>query len=215
SPALVDEVAALEPELLLTVDHGIACHAGIRAAKARGWQVLVTDHHLPGERLPDADAIVNPNQPGDAFAAKALAGVGVVFYVLLALRARLRGRGAFEGPEPDLSTLLDLVAVGTVADLVPLDATNRALVAACLSRLRAGRVGPGSRALTEVAGRDLRADSAADIGYALAPRLNAAGRLEDMALGIVCLLCDEPARAFELAKTLAAINAERRGVQAA
>ncbi|MGO1893098.1 MAG: single-stranded-DNA-specific exonuclease RecJ, partial [Luteimonas sp.] len=212
SPALVDEVAALEPELLLTVDHGIACHAGIQAAKGRGWRVVVTDHHLPGERLPDADAIVNPNQPGDAFAGKALAGVGVVFYVLLALRALLRNRGAFAAGEPDLAQLLDLVAVGTVADLVPLDANNRALVAAGLRRLRAGQGAPGLRALIEVSGRDPHALSAADIGYAVAPRLNAAGRLEDMAVGIECLLCDDPTRARELAGMLDTINAERRSV---
>ena len=215
SPSLVEEVAALAPDLLLTVDHGIACHAGIAAARARGWQVVVTDHHLPGEQLPDADAIVNPNQPGCGFTAKALAGVGVVFYVLLALRALLRGRGAFGNGEPDLAVLLDLVAVGTVADLVPLDVSNRALVTAGLRRLRAGRGAPGLQALVEVAGRDPRALSAADIGYAVAPRLNAAGRLEDMALGIECLLCDDPARARELARTLDAINSERRTVQAA
>lgn len=214
SPALVQEVSALEPDLLLTVDHGIACHEGIRAARARGWQVVVTDHHLPGERLPEADAIVNPNQPGCGFGSKALAGVGVVFYVLLALRALLRRREAFHGPEPDLAELLDLVAVGTVADLVPLDACNRALVAAGLRRLRSGQGTPGLRALIEVAGRDARALSAADIGYAVAPRLNAAGRLEDMSLGIECLLCDEPGRARELARMLDAINAERRSVQA-
>ncbi len=215
SPSLVEEVAALEPELLLTVDHGIACHAGIAAARARGWQVVVTDHHLPGEQLPDADAIVNPNQHGCGFSGKALAGVGVVFYVLLALRALLRRRDAFTGAEPDLAELLDLVAVGTIADLVPFDASNRALVAAGLRRLRAGQGAPGLRALVEVAGRDPRALSAADIGYAVAPRLNAAGRLEDMALGIECLLCDDPARARELARTLDAINSERRSVQAA
>ncbi len=215
SPSLVEEVAALQPELLLTVDHGIACHDGIAAARARGWQVVVTDHHLPGERLPDADAIVNPNQPGCGFGSKALAGVGVVFYVLLALRALLRRRNAFSGAEPDLAVLLDLVAVGTVADLVPLDACNRALVAAGLRRLRTGRGTPGLQALIEIAGRDPGALSAADIGYAVAPRLNAAGRLEDMSLGIECLLCDEPLRARELARTLDAINAERRSVQAA
>ena len=215
SPSLVEEVAALAPDLLLTVDHGIACHAGIAAARARGWQVVVTDHHLPGEQLPDADAIVNPNQPGCGFTAKALSGVGVAFYVLLALRALLRGRGAFGSAEPDLAVLLDLVAVGTVADLVPLDVSNRALVTAGLRRLRAGRGAPGLQALVEVAGRDPRALSAADIGYAVAPRLNAAGRLEDMALGIECLLCDDPARARELARTLDAINSERRTVQAA
>lgn len=215
SPALVEEVAALGPELLVTVDHGIACHDGIEAARAKGWQVLVTDHHLPGERLPDANAIVNPNQPGCGFGGKALAGVGVMFYVLLALRALLRGRGAFNGPEPDLATLLDLVAVGTVADLVPLDAANRALVAAGIRRLRAGQGAPGLLALIEVSRRDPRTLGAADIGYAVGPRLNAAGRLEDMAVGIECLLCDDPARAQELARMLDAINAERRSVQAA
>ncbi|MDH5821435.1 single-stranded-DNA-specific exonuclease RecJ [Luteimonas sp. RD2P54] len=213
SPGLVEELAALEPDLLVTVDHGIACHQGVAAAKARGWRVLVTDHHLPGERLPPADVIVDPNLAGDGFPSKALAGVGVIFYVLLALRGVLRGRGAFAGPGPDLAALLDLVAVGTVADLVPLDANNRALVAAGLRRLRAGRGCPGLSALIEVAGRHAARLTAADIGYALAPRLNAAGRLEDMAIGIECLLCDEPARARELARLLDGINAERRGVQ--
>ena len=139
SPALVDELAALQPDLLVTVDHGIACNAGITAAKARGWQVLVTDHHLPGVALPPADAIVDPNQPGDLFPSKVLAGVGVMFYVLLALRRRLRDAGSLDGTGPDLSSLLDLVAVGTVADLVPLDANNRALVSAGLRRWRAGQ----------------------------------------------------------------------------
>ncbi|NZA25727.1 single-stranded-DNA-specific exonuclease RecJ [Luteimonas sp. SJ-92] len=215
SPALVEELAALEPDLLVTVDHGIACHEGIAAAKAHGWRVLVTDHHLPGERLPPADVIVDPNLAGDGFPSKALAGVGVIFYVLLALRGVLRGRGAFTGPGPDLAALLDLVAVGTVADLVPLDANNRALVAAGLRRLRAGRGCPGLAALIEVSGRQAGRLTAADIGYALAPRLNAAGRLEDMAIGIECLLCDEPGRARELARLLDGINAERRGVQQA
>ncbi|HZH44172.1 MAG TPA: single-stranded-DNA-specific exonuclease RecJ [Lysobacter sp.] len=213
SPALVDELAALEPDLLVTVDHGIACHAGIAAAKARGWQVLVTDHHLPGASLPPADAIVNPNQPGDAFPSKALAGVGVMFYVLLALRRHLRDAARLAEPPPDLATLLDLVAVGTVADLVPLDANNRALVAAGLRRLRAGQGCAGLHALVEVARRDARVLTAADIGYALAPRLNAAGRLEDMALGIECLLADDSARARDIAQTLDEINAERRAVQ--
>ncbi|HET6396674.1 MAG TPA: single-stranded-DNA-specific exonuclease RecJ, partial [Pseudoxanthomonas sp.] len=213
SPALVGELAALGPELLVTVDHGIACHAGIAAARARGWPVLVTDHHLPGERLPAADAIVNPNLPGDAFPSKALAGVGVIFYLLLALRRRLREAGRFPGGEPDLTTLLDLVAVGTVADLVPLDANNRALVGAGLRRLRAGRGCAGLRALIEVCGRDPARLTAADIGYAIGPRLNAAGRLEDMALGIECLLTDDPGRARELAGLLDGINAERRAVQ--
>lgn len=215
SPALVDELAALHPDLLLTVDHGIACHAGIEAARARGWRVVVTDHHLPGPRLPAADAIVNPNLPGDEFPSKALAGVGVVFYLLLALRRHLRGAGALAAGEPDLSTLLDLVAVGTVADLVPLDANNRTLVAAGLRRLRAGRGCAGLRALIEACGRDAARLTAADIGFAIGPRLNAAGRLEDMALGIECLLTDDPARARELAQRLDGINAERRAVQQA
>ena len=219
SPALVEELAVLEPDLLITVDHGIACHAGITAAKARGWQVLVTDHHLPGERLPPADVIVNPNQRGDGFASKMLAGVGVIFYVLLALRKHLRETAAgangvaANAAEADLSTLLDLVAVGTVADLVPLDANNRALVSAGLRRLRAGRGCAGLQALIEVAGRRAGSLTAMDIGFAIGPRLNAAGRLEDMALGIECLLCDDPEQARELAGVLDGINAERRAVQ--
>jgi len=213
SPSLVDELAALQPDLLVTVDHGIACHAGIAAAKARGWQVLVTDHHLPGDQLPPADVIVNPNLRGDPFPSKMLAGVGVMFYVLLALRRVLRERGAVVAPEPDLSTLLDLVAVGTVADLVPLDANNRALVGAGLRRLRAGQGCAGLQALIRVAGRDGARLTAADIGFAVAPRLNAAGRLEDMALGIACLLTDDATQAEEMARVLDGINAERRGVQ--
>ncbi|WP_240126152.1 single-stranded-DNA-specific exonuclease RecJ [Thermomonas alba] len=207
TPGLVEELATLEPDLVVTVDHGIACHAGIAAAKARGWQVLVTDHHLPGPTLPPADAIVNPNQPGCGFPSKALAGVGVVFYLLLALRARL-------GVQADLAALLDLVAVGTVADLVPLDACNRALVGAGLRRLRAGQGCAGLRALIEVAGRNAATLTTADIGFAIAPRINAAGRLEDMSLGIECLLTDDPAHARHLAEALHAINAERRAVQA-
>ncbi|WP_166207298.1 single-stranded-DNA-specific exonuclease RecJ [Cognatiluteimonas telluris] len=211
---LVDDLAALQPDLLVTVDHGIACHAGIAAAKARGWRVLVTDHHLAGDALPPADAIVDPNQPGDAFPSKMLAGVGVIFYVLLALRARLRQLGRFDGtPAPDLSTLLDLVAIGTVADLVPLDTNNRALVAAGLRRLRAGQGCAGLNALAEVAGRDVRRLCASDIGFGLAPRINAAGRLEDMAVGIACLLSDDAGHARELAATLHRINGERRAVQ--
>ena len=214
SPALVEELAALQPDLLLTVDHGIACHAGIEAARARGWQVVVTDHHLPGPRLPPADAIVNPNLPGDAFPSKALAGVGVVFYLLLALRRRLRDAGAFEGREPpDLGALLDLVAVGTVADLVPLDANNRTLVAAGLRRLRSGLGCAGLNALINACGREQARLTASDIGFAIGPRLNAAGRLEDMALGIECLLTDDPQRAGELATLLNGINAQRRAVQ--
>ena len=214
SPSLVAELAVLQPDLLVTVDHGIACHAGVAAAKALGWQVLVTDHHLPGEQLPAADAIVDPNLDGDAFPSKALAGVGVIFYVLMALRRHLREAGAFaDGKGPDLTPLLDLVAVGTVADLVALDDNNRALVAAGLRRLRAGQGCVGLRALIEASGRDPRRLTASDIGFALGPRLNAAGRLEDMALGIELLLTEDPAQAREIAALLEEINAERRAVQ--
>ncbi len=213
SPGLVEDLVGLKPDLLVTVDHGIACHAGIAAAKAHGWQVLVTDHHLPGDRLPPADVIVDPSVPGDTFPSKMLAGVGVMFYVLLALRRHLRDAGRFPDALPDLSVLLDLVAVGTVADLVPLDTNNRTLVAAGLRRLRAGHGCAGLQALIEVSRRTAATLTAADVGYALAPRINAAGRLEDMALGIECLLCDDPRRARELAEVLDSINAERRGVQ--
>ena len=213
SPALVEELAALQPDLIVTVDHGIACHPGITAAKERGWQVLVTDHHLPGETLPPADAIVNPNLPGDRFPSKVMAGVGVMFYVLLALRRHLREAGIVDGPGPDLSVLLDLVAVGTVADLVPLDMNTRALVAAGLRRLRAGKGCTGLRALADVAQRDPARLTAADIGYAIGPRINAAGRLEDMALGIECLLTDNLEQARDMAATLDAINGERRSKQ--
>ncbi|TZF91287.1 single-stranded-DNA-specific exonuclease RecJ [Cognatilysobacter lacus] len=213
TPAMVEEIAPMAPDLVVTVDHGIACHPGVVAAKARGWKVLVTDHHLPGDVLPPADAIVDPNLRGDGFPSKALAGVGVIFYVLLALRRHLRDRGAFPGGEPDLSQLLDLVAVGTVADLVPLDPNNRALVAAGLRRMRAGQACAGLRALAEVSQRELVRLDASDIGYAIAPRINAAGRLEDMALGIECLLTDDLARAREIAQALNEINGERRAVQ--
>lgn len=213
SPALVEELAAMSPDMIVTVDHGIACHEGIAAARARGWRVLVTDHHLPGDRLPDADVIVDPNLRGDGFPSKALAGVGVIFYVLLALRRRLRDAGDTAAHAADLTTLLDLVAVGTVADLVALDANNRALVAAGLRRLRAGQGCAGLRALIEVAQRDAGRLSATDIGFSVAPRLNAAGRLEDMALGIECLLTDDLPRAREIAQLLNEINGERRAVQ--
>jgi single-stranded-DNA-specific exonuclease len=213
SPALVDELAAMQPDLLVTVDHGIACHAGVAAAKGRGWKVLVTDHHLPGDRLPPADAIVDPNLRGDMFPSKALAGVGVMFYVLLALRRCLREQGRLANGEPDLSQLLDLVAVGTVSDMVPLDANNRALVGAGLRRLRAGQGCAGLRALIEVSQRDARSLTAADIGYAIGPRINAAGRLEDMTLGIECLLTEDLAQARDIAATLNEINGERRAVQ--
>lgn len=216
SPALVEELAMLQPDLLVTVDHGIACHAGVAAAKAKGWQVLVTDHHLPGPALPPADVIVDPNLEGDAFPSKSLAGVGVIFYVLLALRRHLRDEGVFaDGKGPDLATLLDLVAVGTVADLVALDANNRALVSAGLRRLRAGHGCVGLKALIEASGRDAARLTSTDIGFALGPRLNAAGRLEDMALGIALLLSENPREARGIAQTLEQINAERRAVQQA
>lgn len=214
SPELVADLAQDAPDLLLTVDSGIACIPGVAAARAAGMQVIVTDHHLPGAQLPAADAIVNPNLPGDGFPSKALAGVGVMFYLLLALRAHLRALGAFgDGGEPDLSTLLDLVALGTVADMVPLDANNRILVAAGLRRLRAGQGHPGLRALMQVAGREAVHAGSSDLGFALGPRINAAGRLEDMALGIECLLADDDARALHLAAQLDAINRERRELQ--
>lgn len=217
TPAIVELAAARRPELLITVDNGIASLEGVAAAQARGWQVLVTDHHLPGERLPAADAIVNPNQPGCSFPSKALAGVGVMFYVLLALRARLRTSGWYGAcglTEPNLARLLDLVALGTVADVVPLDHLNRVLVGQGLARIRSGAAVPGIRALAEVAGRDPARLGCSDIGFTLAPRLNAAGRLEDMALGIECLLCDDPVRARELAVTLDRLNRERRDIEA-
>lgn len=214
SVGLVAELAALEPDLLVTVDHGIACLPGVTAAKALGWQVLVTDHHLAGAQLPPADAIVNPNQPGCSFPSKVLAGVGVMFYVLLALRAHLRGQGVFaDGRGPDLGVLLDLVAVGTVADLVPLDANNRALVGAGLRRLRSGQGCAGLQALIAASRREASKLSASDIGFALGPRINAAGRLEDMALGIELLLTDDVRQAQDIAQTLEQINSERRAVQ--
>lgn len=216
SPALVaDLLAGQRPDLIVTVDNGVASLAGVAAAHAAGIRVVVTDHHLPGPQLPDCAAIVNPNLVGDGFPSKALAGVGVMFYLLLALRAYLRGQGAYAmTAEPDLTALLDLVALGTVADLVPLDANNRILVAAGLRRMRAGLAQPGISALIHVSGRDAAKLDAADLGFALGPRLNAAGRLEDMAIGIQCLICDDPAQARELASVLDSINRERREVQA-
>lgn len=217
TPALVESVLTKHPEVLLTVDNGIANLAGVQAAKAAGLEVLITDHHLPGEWLPQADAIVNPNLPGCAFPSKALAGVGVMFYVLCALRARLRAEGWFGRhgiPEPNLGGLLDLVALGTVADVVPLDGVNRTLVYQGLQRMRASCACPGVQALLEVAGRTQEDLTAADLGFALGPRLNAAGRLEDMALGIRCLLADELAQARLLARRLDTLNLERREIEA-
>jgi single-stranded-DNA-specific exonuclease len=215
SPALVEEIAARKPDLIVTVDHGIASHAGVARARELGIPVLVTDHHLPGATLPEAAAIVNPNQPGCGFASKALAGVGVMFYLLLATRAVLRAQAWFDAKrrEPELAELLDLVALGTVADLVPLDRNNRVLVGAGLRRIRAGHASAGLHALLSVAGRSFWQVTAADLGFAAGPRLNAAGRLEDMALGVECLLCDDARRAQEMATRLDAINAERKEVQ--
>lgn len=207
TPALVETLYPA-PDLIITVDNGVSSIAGVAAAKARGCSVIVTDHHLPGAMLPDADAIVNPNLPGDAFASKALCGVGVMFYLLLALRARLGKRD-----EVDLTPLLDLVALGTVADLVPLDANNRALVEGGLRRIRMGNACAGIAALFEVSSRDSRSATAADLAYAIAPRINAAGRLEDMTIGVECLLSDDATRAHELAGTLHDINAQRRDLQ--
>jgi len=211
-------VASLQPtpQLIITVDNGVASIAGVAAACARGIRVLVTDHHLPGDQLPAADAMVNPNLAGDGFPSKALAGVGVMFYLLLATRAALREQGGFAaGAEPDLSGLLDLVALGTVADLVPLDFNNRVLVEAGLKRIRAGRACPGITALIEAGKRSVSDVCASDLGYVVGPRLNAAGRLEDMSLGVECLLTDDPSRAQLLATELDRINRERRNLQAA
>ena len=220
TPAIVDLAMKEAPQLLMTVDNGIASLAGVAHAKALGLQVLVTDHHLPALigtqiELPIADAIVNPSQPGCTFESKNLAGVGVAFYVLLALRSELRARGLYESaPQPKLDGLLDLVALGTVADVVKLDANNRRLVAQGLKRMRAGRVQPGIAALFTAAGRNSRQANAFDLGFALGPRINAAGRLSDMTLGIECLLTDDPARALALAKQLDEINRERRVIEA-
>jgi len=221
TPAIVDLACArAAPQLLLTVDNGIASHAGVAHARALGMDVVVTDHHLPAlidgaTPLPDATVIVNPNQPACAFESKHLAGVGVMFYVLLALRAELRERGAFDAQtQPRLDAVLDLVALGTVADVVRLDPNNRRLVAQGLKRVRAGRMQPGLAALFSAAARDPRRASAFDFGFALGPRINAAGRLSDMTLGIECLLSDDAARAAQLAQQLDTINRERREVEA-
>jgi single-stranded-DNA-specific exonuclease len=215
SPAIVELAAARRPELIITVDNGIAALEGVAAANALDIPVLVTDHHLPGDTLPAAACIVNPNQPGCGFASKNLAGVGVMFYVLLALRAELRRRGAYAAaPEPDLRGLLDLVALGTVADVVRLDANNRTLVAQGLARMRAGRASAGLQALFRVAGREPAQASVHDLGFTLGPRLNAAGRLDDMTLGIECLLADAPGAALSLAQQLDGLNRARREVEA-
>ena len=221
TPAIVDlAIAQQHPDVLITVDNGIASLDGVAHARAQGLAVLVTDHHLPALHdgqpvLPEADVIVNPNQPGCPFESKSLAGVGVMFYVLLALRAELRQRGHFDAAQqPKLDALLDLVALGTVADVVRLDGNNRRLVSQGLKRIRAGRMQPGVAALLRAAARRPERASAFDFGFALGPRINAAGRLSDMTLGIECLLTDDPIRAAELAGQLDAINRERRDVEA-
>jgi single-stranded-DNA-specific exonuclease len=216
TPEIVELTAREKaPDIIITVDNGIASIDGVAAAKARGIDVVVTDHHLPGDALPDARVIVNPNQPECGFPSKHLAGVGVVFYVLLALRAELRRRGVFDAQtQPKLDNLLDLVALGTVADVVKLDTNNRILVAQGLKRMRAGRMHAGVAALFRVAGREARCASPFDLGFALGPRLNAAGRLEDMSLGIECLITDDEGRAWAIAQQLNDINLKRREIEA-
>lgn len=214
TPAIADRVHALGAELLLTVDNGIASVEGVSHAQSLGLQVVVTDHHLPGDTLPAANALVNPNLPNCPFASKNLAGVGVMFYVLLALRSELRRRGAFPAQEqPRLDTLLPLVALGTVADVVRLDANNRRLVAQGLKRIRRGQQPAGMAALFAVSGRAVQTASTFDLGFALGPRINAAGRLANMGLGIELLLCDDAAHAAPLAQQLDTINRERRNTE--
>nr|WP_263458503.1 single-stranded-DNA-specific exonuclease RecJ [Brenneria tiliae] len=216
SPEVVAQAAELGAEVIVTVDNGISSHAGVEEAHRRGIAVLVTDHHLPGETLPAADAMINPNLRDCAFPSKALAGVGVAFYLMMALCVRLRESGWFTEQglaEPKLAELLDLVALGTVADVVPLDANNRILVAQGLSRIRAGRCRPGIRALLEVANREAGQLVAGDLGFALGPRLNAAGRLDDMSVGVALLLSDDIVQARMLASDLDALNQTRREIE--
>lgn len=216
TPEIVAVALQRQPDVLVTVDNGISSIEGVAAAKAAGLTVIVTDHHLPGAELPIADAIVNPNQPGCEFPSKALAGVGVMFYVLLGLRAHLRSIGWFEQQsikEPNLAELLDLVALGSVADVVPLDANNRILVHQGLARIRAGRARPGLRAILEVARRDHRRLVSTDLGFIVGPRLNAAGRLDDISLGIECLLCEDFDGAMQRAQQLEQLNQDRKQIE--
>ncbi len=217
SPAVVELALrhpAGKPDILVTVDNGIASVDGVHAATLAGIDVVITDHHLPGDILPQALAIVNPNQPGCGFPSKNLAGVGVIFYLMLALRAELRQRGVYpKDGGPRLDNLADLVALGTVADVVKLDANNRVLVTQGLQKMRAGRMQPGVRALFAVAGREPRQASGFDLGFALGPRINAAGRLADMSIGINCLITDDEGQALELARQLDGMNQERRGIE--
>ncbi|MGD8378581.1 MAG: DHH family phosphoesterase, partial [Gammaproteobacteria bacterium] len=217
TPEIVELARARRPDLIVTVDNGISSHQGVAAARAAGIDVLVTDHHLPGRELPDANVIVNPHLPGDTFAGRHLAGVGVIFHVMLALRRHLRAQGHFGRAglaEPNMAEFLDLVALGTIADVVQLDHCNRVLVDQGLRRLRAGKGCPGIRALAAVAGRDERRMTAADLGFAVGPRLNAAGRLDDMSLGIECLLARRMDAAREMAARLDQLNRERRKIEA-
>ncbi|MDP1536593.1 MAG: single-stranded-DNA-specific exonuclease RecJ [Burkholderiales bacterium] len=216
TPEIVQLAAAQKkPDVLITVDNGIASIEGVTAANQLGMKVLITDHHLPGDQLPDAWCIINPNQPGCEFPSKSLAGVGVMFYLMLALRAQLRARGAYANkPEPNLGALLDLVALGTVADVVRLDDNNRLLVQQGLQRMRAGRAQCGITALFNAAGRDIHRAGAYDLGFVAGPRLNAAGRLTDMALGIECLSTDDPGRAAAIARELDQLNRQRRDIEA-
>ena len=214
TPEIVEVALTRTPQLLITVDNGISSIEGVAAAKKAGLSVLVTDHHLPGNELPAADAIVNPNQPGCEFPSKALAGVGVIFYVLIALRARLNSLGWYQNSKaPNIAELLDLVALGSVADVVPLDANNRILVHQGLERIRAGRARPGLKAILEVAKRDPSKITSTDLGFILGPRLNAAGRLDDMSLGIECLLTDDANAAREMAAQLDEMNQDRKSIE--
>jgi len=212
TPEIVGLAAQRAPTLIITVDNGISSNAGVTAARERGIQVLITDHHLPGAVLPAADVIVNPNVPGSRFASRALAGVGVAFYVMAAVRRELETRG--EVVSPAITDFLDLVALGTVADLVPLDANNRVLVSQGIRRIRAGRAVPGILALLSIAGRNCASLTAADLGFSIGPRLNAAGRLDDMSIGIRCLLTDSESEALALATRLDQLNVERREIEA-
>ncbi|MEP1444942.1 MAG: single-stranded-DNA-specific exonuclease RecJ [Paraglaciecola sp.] len=216
SPEIVEVAAQQNAQVIMTVDNGIACFAGVEKAKALGITVIVTDHHLAAETLPIADAIVNPNQPGCHFLSKNLAGVGVAFYLMLALRAQLKNNGWFEQrglSVPNLADLLDVVALGTVADVVPLDENNRILVHQGVQRIRSDKCRPGIQAILDVAGRDKSRLVASDLGFVVGPRLNAAGRLDDMSLGIECLITDDPARARQIAVQLDSLNKERREIE--
>lgn len=216
TPEIVEIAKSMEPALIITVDNGISSVQGVKAAKDVGIQVVVTDHHLPGAELPNADAIVNPNQDGCSFSSKNLAGVGVVFYLLMALRAELRDEGYFASKElqqPNLAELLDLVALGTVADVVPLDKNNRILVEQGLRRIRAGRACAGIKALLQVAGRSATNLTASDLGFVLGPRLNAAGRLDDISIGIAALLTDDLNFALDIAQELDGLNKDRRNIE--